>query len=52
MTKNKYPIITKTNPTFYFVGVTTGKSSIMNVFPRWMEALGRSESIRQIGCCH
>lgn len=24
-----------TQPTFYFVGVTTGKSSIMKVFPRW-----------------
>ena len=27
-------------PTMYFIGVTTGKSSIMRVFPRWMEALG------------
>ena len=27
-------------PTMYFVGVTTGQSSIMNVFPRWIEALG------------
>ena len=27
-------------PTFYFVGVTTGKSSIMRVFPRWAEHLG------------
>jgi shikimate 5-dehydrogenase len=27
-------------PTFYFVGVTTGKSSIMKVFPKWAEALG------------
>ncbi len=43
--KNTYPIITKTKPTFYFVGVTTGKSSIMNVFPRWMEALGRSDVV-------
>ena len=29
-----------TRPTMYFVGVTTGKSSTMNVFPRWVEALG------------
>jgi len=29
-----------TRPTMYFVGVTTGQSSIMNVFPRWIEALG------------
>jgi len=27
-------------PTMYFIGVTTGKSSIMNVFPRWAKALG------------
>ena len=26
-------------PAFYFVGVTTGKSSIMRVFPRWAEYL-------------
>lgn len=26
-------------PTFYFIGVTTSKSSIMNVFPKWAEAL-------------
>jgi shikimate dehydrogenase len=42
---NSYPIVTKTRPTFYFVGVTTGKSSIMKVFPRWMEALGRPDVI-------
>ena len=28
-----YPITTKTVPTFYFIGVTTSKSSIMKVFP-------------------
>ena len=27
-------------PTFYFIGVTTGKSSIMKVFPKWAEYLG------------
>jgi len=27
-------------PTIYFIGVTTGKSSIMRVFPRWARALG------------
>jgi shikimate 5-dehydrogenase len=26
-------------PTFYFVGVTTGSSSIMDVFPRWADHL-------------
>lgn len=29
-----------TEPTMYFVGVTTGKSSIMKVFPAWAKALG------------
>lgn len=27
-------------PTMYFIGVTTGSSSIMGVFPRWAEHLG------------
>ena len=27
-------------PTFYFIGVTTGQSSIMKVFPVWAEYLG------------
>ncbi|MDR1291991.1 MAG: shikimate dehydrogenase [Clostridiales Family XIII bacterium] len=27
-------------PTLYFIGVTTTKSSIMDVFPKWAEALG------------
>jgi shikimate 5-dehydrogenase len=40
-----YPIITKKIPTFYFIGVTTRQSSIMKVFPRWMEALGRPEIV-------
>ena len=42
---NKYPIVRKTKPTFYFVGVTTSQSSIMKVFPRWMEALDRPEIV-------
>ncbi len=40
-----YQIVTKEVPTFYFVGVTTAKSSIMKVFPRWMEAWGRPDVI-------
>jgi shikimate dehydrogenase len=40
-----YPIVTKEVPTFYFVGVTTAKSSIMKVFPRWMAAWGRPDVI-------
>jgi len=29
-----------TQPTMYFIGVTTEKSSIMKIFPKWAEALG------------
>ncbi|MGH6862330.1 MAG: shikimate dehydrogenase, partial [Phyllobacterium sp.] len=29
-----------TRPTLYFIGVTTGKSSIMKVFPEWARYLG------------
>ena len=44
-TQSPYPIVTKTIPTFYFVGVTTSRSSIMKVFPRWMQALGRADIV-------
>ena len=36
-------VIKKETPTFYFIGVTTRKSSIMKVFPLWMKVLGREE---------
>ena len=39
-----------TEPTFYFVGMTTGKSSIMKVFPAWARHLGISECIKGIDC--
>ncbi|MEM6282524.1 MAG: shikimate dehydrogenase, partial [Chloroflexota bacterium] len=39
----QYNIIKKERPTFYFVGVTTSKSSINRVFPLWMDVLGRAE---------
>lgn len=42
---NKYDIVAKEVPTFYFIGVTTGKSSIMKVFPLWMKELGRPEIV-------
>lgn len=29
-----------TKPTMYFIGVTTSKSSIMQIFPKWVEILG------------
>ena len=34
-----------TQPTIYFIGVTTGKSSIMKVFPRWAKALNLKDAI-------
>ena len=40
-----HTIITKTQPTFYFIGVTTSQSSSMRVFPRWVQALGRAEVV-------
>jgi shikimate dehydrogenase len=36
-----HPMKTQTEPTMYFIGVTTAKSSIMKVFPLWMQELGR-----------
>lgn len=30
-------------PTFFFIGVTTGQSAAQRIFPRWMELLGRPE---------
>jgi shikimate dehydrogenase len=47
MSKENYPVITKSAPTFYFIGVTTGKSSIMKVFPLWMKVLGREEVVME-----
>jgi shikimate 5-dehydrogenase len=38
-------IVTKTAPTFTFIGVTTTKSSIMKVFPLWMRVLGREDVV-------
>ncbi|MDO4343543.1 MAG: shikimate dehydrogenase [Eubacteriales bacterium] len=35
-------------PTIYFIGVTTGKSSIMRVFPKWAQALGLDADIKGI----
>lgn len=38
-----YSIAHKHVPTFYFIGVTTTKSSIMKIFPRWTQELGHPE---------
>ncbi len=43
----KYQVVKKSVPTFYFIGVTTGKSSIMKVFPLWMNVLGRPEVVME-----
>lgn len=40
-----YDVVAKEVPTFYFIGVTTGKSSINKVFPLWMQEMGRSEVV-------
>lgn len=38
-------------PTFYFIGVTTAKSSIMKVFPEWAKYLGLGDCpIKGIDC--
>jgi shikimate dehydrogenase len=37
-----------TRPTLYFIGVTTGSSSIMQVFPAWAEHLGLDAVIKGI----
>lgn len=34
-----------TQPTIYFIGVTTTKSSIMKVFPKWAEALNLKDAV-------
>lgn len=33
-------LVPAVKPTMYFIGVTTGSSSIMKVFPEWVKALG------------
>ena len=45
----KYPKAER--PTFYFIGVTTAKSSIMKVFPEWAKYLGLGDCpIKGIDC--
>jgi shikimate dehydrogenase len=47
MNQVNYPVVKKPVPTFYFIGVTTGKSSIMKVFPLWMKVLGREDIVME-----
>ena len=41
-------LIAAYEPTIYFIGVTTGQSSIMKVFPKWAESLGIKAVIKGI----
>lgn len=43
--RGQYQITANQQPTFYFIGVTTTKSSIMQIFPRWTKELGRPEVV-------
>lgn len=43
--RTDYHISNKSQPTFYFIGVTTAKSSIMKVFPLWMKEIGHPEIV-------
>lgn len=40
-----YDVVAKSQPTFYFIGVTTGKSAMVRLFPVWAAALGRPEVV-------
>ncbi len=46
--KNGFNAVPATQPTLYFIGVTTGSSSIMKVFPEWAKALGIDAVIKGI----
>ena len=43
MEKEEFEIVKKDGKSFYFIGVTTTKSSIMKLFPLWLDALGHSD---------
>lgn len=43
--KEGYQVARKDVPTFYFIGVTTGKSSINKVFPLWMQEMGCADVV-------
>jgi shikimate 5-dehydrogenase len=45
MTDQQQALQSRIVPTMYFIGVTTGKSSIMKVFPKWSEVLGLGAEI-------
>ncbi len=41
----EFHVVTKQAPTFYFIGVTTGKSAMMRLFPLWARELGRPQVV-------
>ena len=41
----EFNVTARAAPTFYFIGVTTGKSSIMRLFPIWARELGRPDVV-------
>jgi shikimate 5-dehydrogenase len=45
MTDQLQTLQPRTAPTIYFIGVTTGQSSIMRVFPKWSDVLGLDAQI-------
>jgi len=47
-TKEQFDPVPATEPTLYFIGVTTGHSSIMKVFPEWSKAMGLGAVIKGI----
>lgn len=46
--KNGFDAVPATEPTLYFIGVTTGHSSIMKVFPEWSKHMGLGAVIKGI----
>lgn len=42
---SEFNVVSKEVPTMYFIGVTTGSSSINKVFPLWMDVIGRPEVV-------
>jgi shikimate 5-dehydrogenase len=50
MTDQSHVIVERKVPTLYFVGVTTTRSSIMKVFPKWSDILGLGAEIVGYDC--
>jgi shikimate dehydrogenase len=50
MANQSHVFVGRTAPTLYFVGVTTTRSSIMSVFPRWSDILGLGAEISGYDC--